>query len=236
MVTSSWALVASIRNTESEYCSTPRWKRKTIKTEMCHRKNDYHHDKALQKEGWCWPVSVFTTQGIRTFTSKRSTHALRLNAQNILQSSRVVSTPNLVLGEGSESDYVGKHALGESNKRGSWMKQWLMIQNFVALNSKFKTRTRNGRKVFARVLDARSMRRQGKQAKLTCSRNEPTNLHEDMLNLRTGSQNKHAVVAPNAKKNEKDETTEASQLCTSVAAAKQKEVREAEQQHMTTTA
>ena len=74
----------------------------------------------------------------------------------------------LVLGGGSESDYVGKHALGESNKRGIGMKQWLMIQNYVALNTKFKTRTRNGRKVFARVLDARSMRRQPKQAELTC--------------------------------------------------------------------
>ena len=74
----------------------------------------------------------------------------------------------LGLGEGSESDYVGKHALGESNKRGAWMKQWLMIQNCVAVNSKFKTRTRNGRKVFARVLDARCMRRQPKQAELTC--------------------------------------------------------------------
>ena len=106
----------------------------------------------------------------------------------------------LGLGEGSESDYVGKHALGESNKRGAWMKQWLMIPNCVALNTKFKTRTRNGRTVSVRVLDARCMRRQPKQAKLKCWRNEPTNFHEDKLNLRTGSQNKHAAAAPFAKK------------------------------------
>ena len=109
----------------------------------------------------------------------------------------------LGLREGSESDHVGKHALGESNKRGAWMNQWLMIPNCVALNTKFKTRTRNGRTVFVRVLDARCMRRQPKQAKLTCSRNEPTNLHEDMLNLRTGSQNKPCGSGTERKKTKK---------------------------------
>ena len=33
----------------------------------------------------------------------------------------------LALGEGSESHHVGKDALWESNKRGTRMKQWLMI-------------------------------------------------------------------------------------------------------------
>ena len=28
--------------------------------------------------------------------------------------------------------------MGERNKRGIWMKQWLMIQNYVALNTTFK--------------------------------------------------------------------------------------------------
>ena len=40
-------------------------------------------------------------------------------------------------GDESESDYVGTQAVGESNKRGIWMKQWLMIQNYVALNTTF---------------------------------------------------------------------------------------------------
>ena len=28
--------------------------------------------------------------------------------------------------------------MGELNKRGIWMKQWLMIQNYVALNTTFR--------------------------------------------------------------------------------------------------
>ena len=31
------------------------------------------------------------------------------------------------LGEGTESVNVGKYALGKSNKRGTWLKQWLVI-------------------------------------------------------------------------------------------------------------
>ena len=34
-------------------------------------------------------------------------------------------------------DYVGKHAMEEPNNRGIRMKQWLMIQNYVALNATF---------------------------------------------------------------------------------------------------
>ena len=86
VVTSSWAL-ASIRNNGVRILFNKRWKRKTIKTECV--------SESTNKEGQCWLVSVFTTQGIRTFTSKRCTHALRL--KNILHSSRVVSTPNLGL-------------------------------------------------------------------------------------------------------------------------------------------
>ena len=38
----------------------------------------------------------------------------------------------------SECDLVGKHTTGEPNKRGIWMKQWLMIQNYVAVKTTFK--------------------------------------------------------------------------------------------------
>ena len=38
-------------------------------------------------------------------------------------------------GYGFERVSVGPHTLKERNGRGDWMKQWLMIQNFTALNT-----------------------------------------------------------------------------------------------------
>ena len=39
---------------------------------------------------------------------------------------------------GVERVSVGPHTLKEGNKRGDWMKQWLMIQNFAALNTMYR--------------------------------------------------------------------------------------------------
>ena len=41
-------------------------------------------------------------------------------------------------GNGVERVSVGPHTLKEVNKRGDWMKQWLMIQNFAALNTMYR--------------------------------------------------------------------------------------------------
>ena len=38
-------------------------------------------------------------------------------------------------GNGIECTNVSIHTLNEGNKRGDWMKQWLMLQNFKALNT-----------------------------------------------------------------------------------------------------
>ena len=43
-------------------------------------------------------------------------------------------------GCGVERVSVGPHTLKEENKRGDWMKQWLMIQNFTALNTMYRKR------------------------------------------------------------------------------------------------
>ena len=44
------------------------------------------------------------------------------------------------VGPGYEVEHisVGPHTLKEWNKRGDWMKQWLMIQNFTALNTVYR--------------------------------------------------------------------------------------------------
>ena len=38
-------------------------------------------------------------------------------------------------GHGVECTSVGPHTLNEGNKRGDWLKHWLMIQNLTALNT-----------------------------------------------------------------------------------------------------
>ena len=43
----------------------------------------------------------------------------------------------------SEEDYVEEHTTGQTNKRGIWIRQWCMIQNYVALITTFKKTTEN---------------------------------------------------------------------------------------------
>ena len=41
-------------------------------------------------------------------------------------------------GKGSECKSVGKYTLNESNKRGDWLKSWLMLNDYSALNTMFR--------------------------------------------------------------------------------------------------
>ena len=41
-------------------------------------------------------------------------------------------------GSGPECKSVGKHTLNESNKRGDWLKSWLMLNDYSALNTMFR--------------------------------------------------------------------------------------------------
>ena len=41
-------------------------------------------------------------------------------------------------GDGVERVSFGPHTINEGNKRGDWMKQWLMMKNFVALNTIYR--------------------------------------------------------------------------------------------------
>ena len=46
----------------------------------------------------------------------------------------------------TECKSVGKYTLNESNKRGDWLKSWLMLNDYSALNTMFrKKRRKNGR-------------------------------------------------------------------------------------------
>ena len=40
--------------------------------------------------------------------------------------------------KGTECKSVGKYTLNESNKRGDWLKSWLMLNDYSALNTMFR--------------------------------------------------------------------------------------------------
>ena len=44
----------------------------------------------------------------------------------------------LGLGKGTECKSVGRYTLNESNKRGHWLKSWLMLNDYSALNTMFR--------------------------------------------------------------------------------------------------
>ena len=41
-------------------------------------------------------------------------------------------------GHGNECISVGRYALNEGNKRGDWMKHWMMLQGYTALNTMYR--------------------------------------------------------------------------------------------------
>ena len=41
-------------------------------------------------------------------------------------------------GKGTERKSVGRYTLNESNKRGDWLKSWLMLHDYSALNTMFR--------------------------------------------------------------------------------------------------
>ena len=48
------------------------------------------------------------------------------------------SNAELGPGKGTECKSVGKYTLNESNKRGDWLKSWLMLNDYSALNTMFR--------------------------------------------------------------------------------------------------
>ena len=52
----------------------------------------------------------------------------------------VAGDSNAQLGPGSERLSVGQHTQNESSKHGDRSKRWLMMQNYVAMNTMFKKR------------------------------------------------------------------------------------------------
>ena len=77
---------------------------------------------------------------MQTIMSKEHTKQLRNSQKSRMNIQIVGGDINVELGPGIgvERLSVGPHTLKETNKRGDWMKQWLMLQKFVALNTMYR--------------------------------------------------------------------------------------------------
>ena len=65
---------------------------------------------------------------------EKLTNSIKKNLQNVVGD----FNPELGPGYGAERVSVGPHTLKEGTKRGDWMKQWLVIQNFTAFNTMYR--------------------------------------------------------------------------------------------------
>ena len=83
----------------------------------------------------------FPTRDMQTITLKRCTDQSRNTRITKTKNMKIVGgdfNAELGPGDGVERVSVGPHTLNEGNKRGDWMKQWLMIQIFTALNTMYR--------------------------------------------------------------------------------------------------
>ena len=115
--TCSWELENSRTNTE--------WNSGEKKAENVSTTNNIY----------CWWVYTSSTRGMQTTTLKRYTDQSR-NPRNSERTTYQLW--ELGPGFGVERVSVGPHTLGEGNKKGDWMKQWLMIQNFTVTNTMYR--------------------------------------------------------------------------------------------------
>ena len=79
-----------------------------------------------------------STRDTRTCTSRRC-RKFETHCSNKKHIRIIAGDFDAQIGPGidSERDHVGEHTKGQSNKRGIWVKQWLMMQMYVALRATF---------------------------------------------------------------------------------------------------
>ena len=116
-----------------------RWKRKIIQTKVRQRKDD-HHNNQVQSTQDRTDQCVFHHSRYADMHIEKMYKTSRLHWNNKKHIRSIAGDFNAQLGPGidSERDPVGEHTTGQSNKRGIWMEQWLMIQNYAAFNKTFK--------------------------------------------------------------------------------------------------
>ena len=115
-----------------------RWKRKILNTESVNQRmittTIKCHHRRIELATVYFLLSGYTDVHIEKMYKCIKNHCNKKHTTIIAGAFNA----QLGLGIDSERDYVGEHTTGQANKRGIWMKQWLMIQNYVALNTTFK--------------------------------------------------------------------------------------------------
>ena len=127
VVSSSWARVASIKNTESGYSGRRDGSGRSLKKPNRSAKEWLPSRSNAINEGLNWPVFASPARLTRTLTSKTCANALR---STVTKNYDHRGDFNAQLGAADESEChnVGKRAMEEPIKRGIWMKQWLVSQ------------------------------------------------------------------------------------------------------------
>ena len=113
------------------------WKQRIIDTKYINERAisttilvNRHRIKLMSKK--------FTTRDMRTTTSRICTERSRSTLKIAKRYIPIIGgdfNAELGLGHGNECISVGRYTLNEGNRRGDWMKHWLMLQGYTALNA-----------------------------------------------------------------------------------------------------
>ena len=121
-----------------------RWKRKIIQTKYVSERMSITtllcDQRKIELTSVYFPHSGYADMDIEKMYKNIETHC------SIKKHIRIIADDsNALLGRGkdSECDHVGQQATVRFNKRGIWMKQWLVTQDHVALITTFKQTSEN---------------------------------------------------------------------------------------------
>ena len=79
---------------------------------------------------------------MRTITSRKCTRRSRNTRRAVINTFQSIIggdfNADLGPGKGTERKSVGRYTLKETNKRGDWVKSWLMLNDYSALSTMFR--------------------------------------------------------------------------------------------------
>ena len=117
-----------------------KWRKRIIDTECINERAipttitvNHHHIKLLSVY---FPHSGYADHRIEKMC--RTTEKHTKSSKKSIQIVGGDFNAELGQGDGVERVSGGPHTLKEGNNRGDWLKQWLMIQNFTALNTMYR--------------------------------------------------------------------------------------------------
>ena len=123
-----------------ELCWTRSGVKELLTMKWIHQRTGHHRHNRGQPPTHQTDESVFHPLGICGPTRWKNVKTIEKHTTNC---KRYIPTcgggfnAELGLGHGTECISVGRDTLNERNKRGDWMKHWLMLQGYTALNTTY---------------------------------------------------------------------------------------------------